>query len=96
MDEFTPGPWHVSTALTVWKDGRDLAYLPDGFSKSHTEFLERKANITLMAAAPDLLAALERTLNWLTSYPGEGALGPDGPYYQARAAIAKAKGENDG
>jgi hypothetical protein len=51
------------------------------------------ANFRLIAAAPELLEALERTLNWLASYPGEGTMGIDGPYEQARAALAKAKGE---
>ena len=51
---------------------------------------ERKANARLIAAAPDLLEALERSLNWLASYPGGGAIGV---YDQARAAIAKARGE---
>lgn len=46
----------------------------------------------LIAAAPELLAALERTLSWLTSYPGGGTMGPTGPYEQARAAITKATG----
>lgn len=39
----------------------------------------------------ELLAALERTLSWLTSYPGSGAMGKTGPYEQARAAIARCK-----
>lgn len=47
------------------------------------------ANAKLIAAAPELLEALERTLSWLSSYPGEGALGA---YDQARSAIAKATG----
>lgn len=38
----------------------------------------------------DMIEALERTLSWLTSYPGGGAM----PVYeQARAALKKAKGE---
>lgn len=49
-------------------------------------------DMRLMAASPLLLAALNRTLNWLASYPGGGTLGPDGPYEQARAAIAAATG----
>lgn len=48
------------------------------------------SNARLIAAAPDLLGALQRSLNWLSSYPGGGALGC---YDQAREAIAKATGE---
>lgn len=51
---------------------------------------EQVANARLIAAAPCLLEALQRTLNWLSSYPGGGALGC---YDEARAAIAKATGE---
>lgn len=41
-----------------------------------------------MEYAAELQAALERTLSWLTSYPGGGTMGPTGPYEQARAALA--------
>lgn len=41
----------------------------------------------------DLLAALERTLSWLSSYPGGGTLREGGPYDQARTAIAKARAQ---
>lgn len=51
---------------------------------------ECRANARLIAAAPDLLEALEKTLTWLTSYPGNGAITA---YDQARAAIAKAAGQ---
>lgn len=37
----------------------------------------------------ELVACLTRTLNWLSSYPGGGTLGPNGPYEQARALLAK-------
>jgi hypothetical protein len=50
------------------------------------------ANAKLFAAAPELLAVLQRSLNWLSSYPGGGA---DGCYDQARAAIARATGETN-
>lgn len=44
----------------------------------------------LIAAAPEMLAALQRTLNWLASYPGDACMGADGPYNQVRDAIKKA------
>ncbi|MBU0752380.1 MAG: hypothetical protein KJ787_13990 [Gammaproteobacteria bacterium] len=44
---------------------------------------------TLKQQRDELVAALERTLSWLTSYPGGGTMGPSGPYEQARAALAK-------
>lgn len=52
------------------------------------------ADAHLVAAAPDLYEALERTLSWLAGYQGGACLRPDGPYDQARAALAKARGES--
>ncbi len=47
----------------------------------------------LIAAAPDLLAALERLAGWTRDLRfGYGMRGPEQPLDQARAAIAKAKG----
>lgn len=40
-----------------------------------------------IAAVPDLIEALQRSLNWLSSYPGGNAVGC---YDQARAALRKA------
>jgi len=53
---------------------------------------ENHPDARLIAAAPELLAALERCLSWLTSYPGGTTMTPTGPYEQARKAIAKATG----
>lgn len=52
--------------------------------------LHTAAETKVRDAAQDLAAALERTLNWLASYPGGGTLGPNGAYEQARAALKKA------
>lgn len=50
---------------------------------------EQRAEITrLKTSEARLREALERSLSWLTSYPGDGALGKSGPYEQARAALA--------
>ncbi len=57
-----------------------------------SEAEETRANARLIAAAPELLSALQRTLNWLSGYPGGGTMAPYGPYEQAREAIAKATG----
>ena len=56
--------------------------------------LELRAPITvpellrLMDINADLVAALQRSLNWLASYPGGNA---EKTYNQAREAIAKAR-----
>ncbi|MDO8705380.1 MAG: hypothetical protein Q7J84_10585 [Sulfuricaulis sp.] len=55
--------------------------------------LHDKTGLTEDQAAeviPVLLAALVRSLSWLSSYPGGGTLYKNGPYEQARAAIKAA------
>jgi hypothetical protein len=104
-DKHTPGPWETGSLMTR------VEVLPDGWNapmciadcgtknapKSETE---RVANAKLIAASPDLLAALvlcvqdyEATVeNYVKEF---GAPPPwTTPYYvmSARAAIAKAKG----
>jgi hypothetical protein len=99
----TPGPWTAS----------EMGVISDKIT-SHGNFYvcgvinadneEDKANMKLIAAAPDLLAALQRLLQAADEYSdhmtrfgrgasGMGALADSAsPSGQARAAIAKAKG----
>jgi hypothetical protein len=83
----TPGPWVVADSINaatvhckvtevIVADCRNLA-LDRGVPA---------ANARLIAAAPDLLEALEEVLGWETLCPLE-------VYEQARAAIRKARGE---
>jgi hypothetical protein len=89
----TPGPWSAIKADTYLelRDGSN-----DPILRIRGGMLPTSANARLIAAAPDLLAALENAANVLagiavgdlkTVYPSSPAL------EQARAAIAKAKGE---
>lgn len=87
--KFTPGPWMLS--------GRTVYALNDqGFNRfsaqvqdAHTSAVELEANARLIAAAPELLEALEAlTANYADVEPG-GSKNVD----KARAAIAKATGE---
>ena len=90
MSERTPGPWAIFRAtqgpniLVVSVEdakGRRIAHLwRDG--------AEREANACLIAAAPELLEALE----WALSYAETLATDEDG-LDKACAAIAKARGE---
>lgn len=93
MSEFkgTPGPWLRSLrtvyALNEWGVNQFSALIQD----AHTPDYELKANAQLIAAAPDLLEALEQFVAWVDA-PCESAFS----YSQlasARAAIAKALGE---
>lgn len=95
----TAGPWHIE-ADRIWQEGDNpwpIAYLGEG--------AKRDANARLIAAAPDLLAALESLLasdliEWFPPSPNTGGLGDwtdalkakGAPVLAARAAIAKAKG----
>ena len=66
----TPGPWHVDPGFlfdVVASDGRDVAetHLSDGHERPDDE---RWANAILIAAAPDMLRALEAASHALRCY----------------------------
>lgn len=92
----TPGPWEIDDAAF---DGLDIvspqgrvAMLNDGEPGEDTSIW---ANARLIAAAPDMLAALEALMRWETSAldAEQAAALMDEVCDMARAAIAKAKGE---
>ena len=81
----TPGPWRVGDAgCSVFGPKKSDGSLPAVIATK-----VRPGNATLIAAAPDLLAALEAIERGLTNGQKER-----GETFQsiARAAIAKAKG----
>jgi hypothetical protein len=90
----TPGPWAVSTS-----DGE--AYWVCSSAEGKNEFgdmactkEEMKANASLIAAAPDMLKALEEALTDSSFEDGHAKLTMD-TLDLIRAAIAKARGEQD-
>ena len=97
MTAHTPGPWRVdATRQTAVRgfDGRHVATLEAGSQPT------RDADARLIAAAPDLLAALRRVAPWIGKLIADGGhlqcVAPQdavGALDQAEAAIAKAKGE---
>ena len=105
----TPGPWLIHKPrhcdgdlwIQVLKGAWDITsngasekgVIADAKYSAMTDE-ENEANARLIAAAPDLLEALQRTLSWLTSYPGGGTLEPNGVYEQARRAISMAIGSS--
>ena len=95
MGEHTPVPLYVSSSPDYFK-GKDAVVLRASDADCgvvvavFTDTPWRDSLVTLFAAAPVLPAALERSLDWLASYPGGGA---SEVYDQAREAIRKAKGE---
>lgn len=86
-----PESHHIALATSVYFFGDDMYHLD-------LEETERcQANTRLICAAPDLLGALEKltAIAEKSIYP-KPDVGPDHPYsilLDARAAIAKAKGE---
>lgn len=104
--KFTPGPWRISNNIhgidnvKCWGVEADIAshgIMPPGTPTFYTHTIANcgstgKANANLIAAAPELLEALEIMLGVI------GCNESDYPVYKskadkARAAIRKAKGE---
>jgi hypothetical protein len=82
MNKFTPGPWEMGDDFqvqTVDKHGYEIAEM-------RIDVPEYEANARLIAAAPDLLEALENLEN------DSGSI-PDHAWQRVKAAIALARGE---
>ena len=103
MSEHTPGPWKASdepgaydVCVVEHENWRKNWYVAtDGPKRAEPE-----PDACLIAAAPDLLAACELSLEWLDSVCDENfSLGAEPEGIEAKrqivAAIAKAKGESD-
>lgn len=92
MTQFTPGPWKAINALGVWIVGCGDDHL---LTKIPAGSVDAEANARLIAAAPELLDAL----NSLSAVCEQAQLRHGhGVWSQllddARAAIAKARGES--
>lgn len=83
----TPGPWHVGekTGMAVFSDEQLLADCTCAYGMAYTE---AKANARLIAAAPDLLSALNAIIN----HPAHEDPLSGRKVIAARAAIARATG----
>ena len=96
----TPGPWHYSFesvdpnwAIVMDRSGGIVANVnhetgPDAISAPATRKMPKDANARLIAAAPDMLAALQAAMNVMRSDPHAREARAI-----AAAAIAKATGE---
>jgi hypothetical protein len=88
----TPGPWHIDrdaferAARLKGGDNMRLILRWGAFARRSSADVEIEANARLIAAAPDLLEALQ-TLVQMTGNVGQIEAFLNGP---ARAAIAKA------
>lgn len=59
MEQFTPGPWRT-TGVNVRAGDALICYATNHHANAQTPEPEKLANARLIAAAPDLLLALER------------------------------------
>jgi len=95
VGEHTPGPW------TMTEQGSPSAYVEDSDKSIGIEASDRRVaavegwdnaldNARLIAAAPDLLAALEAVCREIVE---DGGFPSPEAYRAGLAAIAKAKGE---
>lgn len=99
MSAHTPGPWRFEKETVI--DGESLAYPLHTIWTDRSLLLARtcfapasEGNAQLIAAAPDLLAALQSLLADIEDYQQINHLGGHENHSQvmARAAIAKAEG----
>lgn len=104
MSKHTKGPWlpHwlMGNGDTHWIVPADQPNAPlakvDAFAPTDGDMeLEGKANARLIAAAPDLLAALRDVIGWIPGGASEmwHTDAPSKAVERARAAIAKAEGK---
>ena len=93
MIKHTPGPWTVEKSLEQKHGTRVIAIAPVAWCGTNSSFgvdgnqsisaKQARANAHLIAAAPDLLEALQRAIN-RQGFSNQELI-------EARAAIAKAK-----
>ena len=83
MNEPTPEPWAISQA-EIPEFYTDEWYVNDCLNIESVAIVNGEANARLIAAAPEMLEALEE----LAASRWQDMIGP-----RARAALAKAKGE---
>jgi hypothetical protein len=103
--KFTPGPWEIDKHNHDWivtSSEKYVGHLAEVRSNLaypyHSEEMQqaKKANGTLISAAPDLYNALEALLGWVAEWAvaeGQGIQVQDDITAAARAALAKARGE---
>lgn len=94
----TKGPWAVNEDGWMVESDKEHGWVNDGWIVCKTEGPDRKDNAHLIAAAPELLEALEGMTERYTELANSGDCGfwdceNENEVKAARAAIKKAKGE---
>jgi len=94
MSQHTPGPWEVSPSGVLIGTAADpyqaIATIIDGHGSVSP--CELAPNARLIAAAPELLQALQALLSYTEACEGLLNASPAGQVIAARNAIAKATG----
>jgi hypothetical protein len=93
----TSGPWNFvrdGFRITLGNEKTSNTTTPHDYMVAEIadNSFQAEANARLIAAAPDLLAALQRMTRAVDDYDGNIPADIDSPYHQALAAIAKAIG----
>lgn len=89
--QHTPGPWYWADNVPDAPKNYRMIVDVDGFTIAEPSPMG-EADARLIAAAPELLAALQM-VNRIWSHDQTANLAPDSPVAIVRAAIAKATGE---
>jgi hypothetical protein len=99
MTKHTPGPWTViyapDTGFTIWHDPRLHGDKRRGAVIIAADLRagpETEANARLIAAAPDMLAALREMVGFVGTNGHALSMVSSGTWNAARWAIAKAEG----
>ena len=82
--QHTPGPWNVSPPC-------ELSPRYSVYHNGPLVYVDRREDAQLIAAAPDLLAAL-RMVSEIWSHDQTANLHPESPLAIVRAALAKVEG----
>jgi hypothetical protein len=95
MNKHTPGPWNArKVGGPAFKNQVLWAIDYNKDQEQVVDFVYEEADATLIAAAPDLLAALEACESAMASCMADFNQYDQAAYDAARAAIARARGES--
>lgn len=99
MEKHTPGPWRISPSggLIQQVNGGPLNCVCRGFGRDDESFPNWQANARLIAAAPELLAALQAIVGLNIEQDGATCDWTELIFAiaSARAAVAKATGQTE-
>lgn len=86
----SPIPWKIKIIrddYTVSDSSNETIIENEAYNEIVPSYEDAEFIVKSVNSHDELVAALQRSLSWLASYPGGG--GVVGPYEQAKAALAK-------